>query len=270
MLDLEGTMSARVGYYWRLLATGGCFAAFGLGGLALATCIFPALLFIPGKTRTQRVRWVIHKSFGLFIWFMEKVGVMRFEVTGAERLRHCRNALVLANHPTLIDVVALISLMPAASCVVKSALWKNLFLGGVVRAAGYISNSDPESLITDCANDLNAGHPLIIFPEGTRSVPGQPLRFVRGASYIALKSGVPILPVLIDCSPTTLTKREKWYQIPHRRFHLRVDVLEPIQTSLWTTPGEPDTLAARKLTQSLENFFTQELARYGRIEPTQA
>lgn len=262
-------MNTSLNYYWRLLATGGCFAAFGFGGLALATCVFPLLFVIPGKTRQLRARWVIHKSFGLFIRLMEAVGIMRFEVIGAERLRCCRNAQVLANHPTLIDVVALISLMPSASCVVKRALWQNPFLAGVVRAAGYISNSDPENLIEDCSKDLATGQPLIIFPEGTRTCPGQPLHFVRGASYIVLKSGKPILPVLIDCTPSTLTKREKWYHIPHRRFHLRVEILETIDVSRWVNTEEAPTIAARKLTQSLELFFTKELARHGRIEPAQ-
>ncbi|MEO8411522.1 MAG: 1-acyl-sn-glycerol-3-phosphate acyltransferase, partial [Propionivibrio sp.] len=131
-------MSGRFNYYWRLMATGGCFAAFGFGGLALTTLVFPLLVFIPGETRGLRARWVIHQSFRLFIWVMQAVGIMRFEVVGAQRLRTCRNALVLANHPTLIDVVALISLMPTASCVVKRALWQNPFLGGVVRSANYI------------------------------------------------------------------------------------------------------------------------------------
>ncbi|MEO8409187.1 MAG: lysophospholipid acyltransferase family protein, partial [Propionivibrio sp.] len=131
-------------------------------------------------------------------------------------------------------------------------------------------NCDPEKLIDDRAADLAAGNPLIIFPEGTRTVPGQPLHFLRGASYIALKSSKPILPVLIDCSPTTLTKREKWYHIPSRRFHLRVEVLAPVSVGRWVAADDKPAIAARKLTQSLETHFTQELARHGRIEQTPA
>ena len=263
-------MISSLNYYWRLLATGGCFAVFGFGGLALSTIVFPILFTIPDTTRVLRARWLIHKSFEAFIRLMEIVGIMRLEIIGADRLRGCRNALVLANHPTLIDVVALISLMPSASCVVKRALWNNPFLGGVVRAAGYISNSNPENLIDDCAEDLNSGNPLIFFPEGTRSNPGQPLRFARGASYILLKSGKPVQPVLIDCSPSTLTKREKWYHIPHRRFHLRIEALEPVNTCDWVNSREVPTISARKLTQSLETYFTKELVRHGCTEPAQA
>lgn len=256
-------MSIRLNYYWRLAATGGCFAAFGIGGLALSTFVFPVLLLTPRKSRAARARWLIHKSFVLFMGMMESVGIMRFEVIGTERLRNCRNMLVLASHPTLIDVVALLSLMPVANCVVKRALWNNPFLGGVVRAADYVNNSEPENLIEECAADLANGNPLLIFPEGTRTQPGKPFRFLRGAAYIALKSGLPILPVLIHCTPSTLTKSERWYQIPPRRFHLRVIVLDPVSVSPWISAGEPQSIAARKLTNLLEIYFTQELETHG-------
>lgn len=257
-------MFARLNYLWRLVATGGCFAVFGLGGFALSTLVFPVLRVIPCDQPWRRTRGVIHKSFAAFLWFMELVGIMRLQVVGAERLHNCRNVLVLANHPTLIDVVALVALMPTASCVVKQALWDNPFLRGVVRAAGYISNSDADTLIDDCARDLAAGNPLLLFPEGTRSRPGEPLCFQRGAAYIALRSGMPILPVLIDCRPSTLTKREKWYHIPHRRFHLSIEVLEPISASRWVEAGEVQTIAARKLSQGLETFFARQLANWRR------
>jgi 1-acyl-sn-glycerol-3-phosphate acyltransferase len=255
-------MFARLNYYWRLLATGACFAVFGLGGLALWVLVFPVIRVTCQRTRAKKTRWVIHKSFGAFLWLMETVGIMRMDIDGAEKLRRCRGMLVLANHPTLIDVVALVALMPEASCVVKQSLWRNPFLGGVVRAAGYISNSDSDSLIDDCARDLQKGKPLIIFPEGTRTCLGKPLSFQRGASYIALRSQVPIVPVMIDCNPTTLTKSEKWYQIPPRRFHLRIRVLDPVGTEHWVSPRETQTIAARKLTRAFEGFFIQELSRW--------
>ena len=255
-------MFARLNYLWRLVATGGCFAVFGLGGFALSIMVFPVLRVLPGDARSQRTRKVIHKSFAAFLWLMESVGIMRMEVVGADKLRNCRNVLVLANHPTLIDVVALVALLPMASCVVKQTLWDNAFLGGVVRAAGYISNSDADTLVDDCARDLSAGNPLLLFPEGTRSRPGETLHFQRGAAYIALRSGVPIMPILIDCSPSTLTKREKWYHIPCRRFHLRIEVLDLVSASRWIESDEVQTIAARKLTRALETYFTRELMKW--------
>lgn len=250
-------------YWWRLVATGICFATFGIGGLLLTLLVFPWLRLLRGERRLRSTRWIIHRAFGRFIWLMEALGVMRLEVRGAKALRECRHVLVLANHPTLVDVVALIALMPNASCIVKQALWKNPFLGGVVRAAGYINNSAPEALLDACARDLAEGNPLLIFPEGTRSEPGRPMRFLRGASYLTLKSGKPVLPVLIDCQPSTLTKSKRWYQIPEQAFRLRIHVQEPIALDHWGERNPASALAARHLTLQLEQYFSHSLRTHG-------
>ena len=269
-MEADGALSARLDYCWRLAATGFCFFAFSAGGLALTLFFFPVLLLTSRKDRTHHARRMIRQSFRLFLWVMECLGIMRLEVVGGEKLRQCSGMLVLANHPTLIDVVALLSVLPTASCVVKRALWRNPFLGGVMRTANYISNDDAEPLIDECVRHLSDGNPLVIFPEGTRSQPGKPIHFLRGASFIALKSGVPILPVLIDCDPPTLTKREKWYQIPPRRFHLRIEVLDSVDARHWVASNEASPLVARRLTRGLEDYFTKELARYGCTDHAQA
>jgi 1-acyl-sn-glycerol-3-phosphate acyltransferase len=257
-------MYSLVNYCWRLIATGGCFAIFSFGGFLLWLLVFPSLRLFSATRRSERIRWVIHRSFRAFLRLMESVGIMRMEVDGGDRLRECGGSLVLANHPTLIDVVALVSLMPSTSCVVKEALRNDPFLGGVVRSAGYLSNSDADGLVEDCARDLRAGRPLIVFPEGTRTWPGTPLRFLRGAAYIALRSGAPVLPVLIDCQPSTLTRKEKWYQIPSRPFRLRIKVLDPFPVDRRAASGEAQTLAARRLTRALQEFFVMELAKWTR------
>lgn len=253
-------------YYWRLTVTAGCFAAFGVGGVLLTALVFPLMRLVPGgaNRRHRRTQRLIHRFFALLVAILRKSGVMRLETSGAERLRECRAALVLANHPTYIDVVVLLALMPEAGCVVKAGLWRNPFFGGVVRAAGYISNSAPESLVEDCAAALEAGQPLVIFPEGTRSRPGTALKFLRGAACIALQSGAPMLPVVLRCDPPTLTKAAKWYHIPPRPFRFRVDVLSPLQARELLAIAEPRAIAARKLTESLERYFTRELEAHGR------
>lgn len=256
-------MNKRLNFFWRLLATGFCFATFSIGGLFLTLFILqPMLLMRDREQRARRTRWWIHKSFGAFMGLMECLGIMRLTVEGREHLQNHNNALILANHPTLVDVVALVSLMPNVSCVVKEALWRSPFLGGVVRAANYISNSNPETLLQDCANDIAGGKPLLIFPEGTRTRSGEALNFLRGASYIALACQRPILPILIYCTPPTLSKQTRWYQIPQQKFHLRVKILPPESVSRWVEGVEVPTLAARRLTLALETFFTQQLERY--------
>jgi 1-acyl-sn-glycerol-3-phosphate acyltransferase len=251
----------RFNYWWRLSVTGGCFAAFGVGGMLLSTLIFPAMRLLPGRPqiRSRRAKFMIHKLFSALVWLLRYLGVMRLETHNVEALRNAGPVIVLANHPTLIDVVVLISCMPYANCIVKSALWKNPFYGGVVRAAGYLSNDKPDALIDDCVASLAEGTPLIIFPEGTRTVPGQPLRFVRGAAHIALKSRACIQPVVIHCDPPTLAKGGKWYTIPPKRFCFSISVRPPLDVADVNGADEPNSIAARKLTEELERYFTREL-----------
>lgn len=250
-------------YAWRVLATGWCFFSFSLGGLLLTLTAFPIirLCWRDADQRRDRAQRVIHQSFRFFIGQMVWLGIMSVELRHAERLRELQGVLVLANHPTLIDVVLLISLMPRADCIVKEALWQNRYLGGVVRAAQYIPNRGAEQLVRDCGAALTKQRPMIVFPEGTRTVPGEPFRFQRGAAHVALATGCPMVPVILTCTPPTLTKATRWYQIPPRRFHVRLAVLEPITAQQIIAPGTEPPLASRQLTRWLQQFFTDAVAQ---------
>ncbi len=255
-------------YYWRLAVTASCFAGFGVVGLMLTLLVFPSMRVLPGgsRSRASRAQWMVHKSFAAMVWTLRTFGAMRLEVRRGENLRDCGGALVIANHPTILDIVVICSIMPNVCCVVKSGAWRNPFMRGVVRAAGYIDNSTADSLIDDCAAQLAAGTPLVIFPEGTRTRAGRPLRFLRGAAYVALRSNCRLLPVVIRCDPPTLSKGEKWYRIPARSFHYKVDVQSPLRIEEMIDPAAPPAIAARQLTAALERYFTKEVAGYGNAE----
>jgi 1-acyl-sn-glycerol-3-phosphate acyltransferase len=112
---------------------------------------------------------------------------------------------VIANHPSLIDVVVLIAFIRDANCVVKQSLWDNPCMRGPIRAAGYISNSGSMDMLEEAAGALEQGQTLIVFPEGTRTTPGQAPEFHRGAAAIAVRGASVVTPVVISVTPTTLT-----------------------------------------------------------------
>src|SRR5688500_12866328 len=116
-------MGDRLDHAWRVIGTGISFLTFGLGGLFLRVFVIPPMQWFirDDLTRQRRVRRVVQRSFGLFVEWMRVLGVMTYEIRGRHRLQR-DGLLVLANHPTLIDVVLLVSLLPNADCVVKSAV----------------------------------------------------------------------------------------------------------------------------------------------------
>jgi 1-acyl-sn-glycerol-3-phosphate acyltransferase len=250
----------RLGRAWRVAATGLSFALFGLGGLLLRLVVFP-LLHLAVWRRARRVaaaRTIIRMAFRAYVDVMRLLGVLRYEVRGLEKLER-RGLLILANHPTLIDTVFLMAFVHNADCIVKAALWNNPFTRGPVRAAGYISNAgasgDGGDLVRDCIASLEQGGNLIVFPEGTRTPAGGAIRLKRGAANVAVRGARDITPVVIRCDPPTLGKGEKWWRVPPRRVRFSLEVQDDVPVAPFTD-GTSEVIAARRLTEFLQNYFT--------------
>ncbi|MBV8249514.1 MAG: 1-acyl-sn-glycerol-3-phosphate acyltransferase [Comamonas sp.] len=250
-------MIERLNRGWRVLATGLCFAVFGLGGLVVRCGVYPLLWLV--VRHLQRRQWLaqhaIHYSFRGFVALMQGLGVLSYDVRGLERLQR-RGLLILANHPTLIDVVFLMAFVRSADCIVKAALARNPFTRGPIAAAGFITNSGGADLLHDCLRSLRAGHNLIVFPEGTRTPLSGPVRLQRGAAHVAVKGRVSITPVHIHCSAPLLTKGMSWWQVPVRKPHFRIEVRDDIAIEPFCQAATSEALAARQVMEHLsEQLF---------------
>lgn len=254
-------MIARFNKAWRLFATALCFTAFGLGGLFLAVILFPILRIVcwSEAKRTRAARKIVYHAFRLFVWFMKFLGVITTEVINFHKVAGRDGLLIIANHPTLIDVVLLMSYLPDMNCVVKKALWSNVFLAGVVRCTGYINNSEPERIVDNCVEWIKSGGSLIIFPEGSRTRISRPIVLQRGAANIAARAGKDLTPAIITCRPITLNKESPWYKIPAQRPHFKITFYEDIKIKSVMTDTENYALASRRITRVLEEFFKQEV-----------
>jgi 1-acyl-sn-glycerol-3-phosphate acyltransferase len=250
---------------WRTLATALCFFCFGAGGVLIGTVgLLGIRLVTPDGARcARRAQTLIHRAFRLFVRMMRDLGVLSLEVRGEERLGR-QGLLILANHPSLIDVVLLLSLLPQANCVVKKRLLRNPFTGWPIRAAGYITNDQGEALVADCVATLGRGETLLFFPEGTRSRPGEPIRLQRGAANIAVRARTAITPVVIRVSPPLLPKGARWLRVPPRRPHFVIEAGDDIEVDGIIDRHSSLPLAARALTASLQLFFATEV---GQIAP---
>jgi len=241
-----------------MLATALAFGAFGLGGVLLRIIYFPLLALVvrdPAR-RVPLARETVRRSFAGFILLMRVLGLISYQIDGRERLAR-PGLLILANHPSLIDVVFLVSLVRNADCLIRAGLFDNAFTGGAVRGAGYIRNSGGPQLLQACMDSLQAGSNLVIFPEGTRSRPGEPLQLQRGAAQIALRAGCKITPVTIQMRPLALSKGRPWWRVTDRPMHFIIKVEDDIDVApfLESAAGELG-VAARHLTGHLQQYFS--------------
>ncbi len=249
-------LKTQLDWLWRVLATGHCFSFLFVGGFLLALTALPVtrLMGRSPEDKNARARRLIHHTFRFYLWQMQKLGLMTLTIQGREHLQHARGKLVIANHPSLLDVVILIALLPDCDCVVKGTLRKSL-VSGVIRATGYTDNREGETMIRRCRASMAAGFPLIVFPEGTRSTPGQALSFQRGAANIAIRCGVDVLPVIITCQPPTLLKGDPWYKIPAERPVFDVNIHSPMTVSSVIDPEAPPSLATRQLNRFWLDYY---------------
>ncbi len=261
-------MLAKLNYGWRLVATGLSFSVFGISGLLFSFLVFPLAYVWPHRASRQRVvTAIIHTFFRALVAVLQRIGVMELDTAGVEALRSAGSSIIIANHPTYLDVMVLLALTPSACCVVKNAHWGNPCFWGIVRAAEYVSNADPAGFVVDCARQLSRGYSLIIFPEGSRSPAPNRLRpFSRGFAYVALEAGAPVLPVLMHCDPPAFTKQMRWYHVPHRAFRITVKVLDPIEIEPLEVRKAPTTLSARSVTNAIEAHITRNLFDHGFFE----
>jgi 1-acyl-sn-glycerol-3-phosphate acyltransferase len=258
--DRVGAIIRKAARVWRILATGAAFVTAGILSLALALVVIPLVRLGAGSgdRSDARAQYAMHLTFRFFVGMLVVTRVMRLHCHGAEKLRE-PGLLVVANHPTLIDALILMSFMPQADCVVKAGHRDNFWLKRAVAGAGYIPNRNGPQLVDECANRLRRGRSVLIFPEGTRSPKDDLGHFARGAAHIAMRSGCDLLPVTLRCDPATLHHGLSWWEVPERRFTVTLTVDAPLPIDGVSERARSQGRAARHVTALLREHFERRL-----------
>jgi 1-acyl-sn-glycerol-3-phosphate acyltransferase len=130
----------------------------------------------------------------------------RVEIEGLENIDPDRPQIFVANHSGLHDILSLAANLPVQfRWIAKKSLFRVPFMGWHMRRSGYISidRENPRSAaksILEAAGTIQNGVNAIAFPEGTRSRTGLLGGFHSGAFSLALRAGVPLVPVALDGS----------------------------------------------------------------------
>jgi 1-acyl-sn-glycerol-3-phosphate acyltransferase len=141
-------------------------------------------------------RWVLALLAGI-------VG-LRYRVTGEQHLPPGGAALIAAKHQSAFDTIVWLSLVPDAAYVLKRELLRIPFYGWFARHIGMIAvdraagASAMRGLIRDALAALAAGRQVVIFPEGTRTAPGEARAYQPGIAALYARAARPVVPVATD------------------------------------------------------------------------
>jgi len=217
------TLLKRLYEYFVLYAGLLLFALICLVWSLIATVLGPIL---PRRFGEPLGRFAIMAGFRFYIEMLRLSGIVKLDLSALDALRHERALIIAPNHPSMIDVVLIASRLPNLVCIMKASIWDNLLLGGGARLAGYIRNDAPVNMVRLAADEVRKGTPLLIFPEGTRTVTSPVNDFKAGYGLIAKKAGAPIQTVFIDTNSRFLGKGWPLFKLPEFPLHYRIELGE--------------------------------------------
>jgi 1-acyl-sn-glycerol-3-phosphate acyltransferase len=132
---------------------------------------------------------------------------VRVEVTGADKIPTDISVIFMSNHQSNFDILALFQGIPRKfSWLAKEELFKVPVFGHSMARAGYIpldrgaSGRRAMKSVERAATLIREGRSVVIFPEGTRTQDGDLLPFKQGGFLLAVKAGVPVVPLTINGS----------------------------------------------------------------------
>jgi 1-acyl-sn-glycerol-3-phosphate acyltransferase len=244
-------------YACRVFAKWLSFFIFGLSSLIFGISVLPAMrLVLHPKERFQKYgRRFMSAALRIFVAIMHGLGIVDLKPDNRKNYRNLSSKIVVANHPSLLDAVMLISLIPNADCIVNAYLKHNI-LTGVVRQLYILGSRDTDDIFQACTESLKRGNCLIVFAEGTRTPRAGKVIFKKGAARIALATGYSIVPVHIGGTDKYgLGKKDPWTGFnPRERYVYRISMGTEIN------PGKyrhlPAPAAAKSLTREVANVLS--------------
>jgi 1-acyl-sn-glycerol-3-phosphate acyltransferase len=157
-----------------------------------------------------RKRWPLRMASRLWAPGLLTGAGVQLELKGFDAIDFSRPHIIVANHQSIIDICVLFRAMPVPlRFVLKQELARVPFVGAYARAMGMVfierqSARNASRKLHDAAALFGEGHSLCAFPEGTRSRDGRVGSFKGGVFKLAIETGIPIIPVLIEGSGQVL------------------------------------------------------------------
>jgi 1-acyl-sn-glycerol-3-phosphate acyltransferase len=144
--------------------------------------------------------WTVRQWWRAFLFLLRAVAGLGMEVKGRENIP-AEAALILSKHESAWETVGLQSLFVPAVFVLKRELLWVPFLGWGLAALKMIAidrgggKRALQQLLAQGEARLASGIRVVVFPEGTRVLPGEKARYKPGAALLAVRTGVPVVPV---------------------------------------------------------------------------
>ncbi len=204
----------------RVVLMAALFVAFFVGSPVIALVLFPLNRLLSGAAAKRRATYFLHRGMAFISWTARALGLVDLDLPPPPVDLGGRYVMI-SNHPTYIDMIVILGVFDRLTCVTNGRWWKHWALGRLLRSTEYLPGpgsglSESDSMLDTMVAHIERGHPLLVFPEGQRSLPDSLRRFRRGAIEAATRADVPIVPLFLAIDRPYLTKSVSIWKAPRR------------------------------------------------------
>ena len=238
---------------------------FGIGAIILGLLVFPfiRLFTLHKKDFGIIARAYVSHTFRVFLGNLNLCKTSVLKVEDKQAFRNIHSKIIIANHPSLLDFVYIMSLVPNSTCIVRGSL-THTPLRGVIKQAYITNTTEFDDVLVECKKLTDQGCNVIIFPEGTRTPRHGQNNYKKGAARIALYCGCDVQPVFIGGSDKYgLGKHDPLWSYNHvERYIYDFKLLPTISIEEYKGLSEP--IAAKRLTEKMESVIRGAGAEYAK------
>ncbi len=228
--------------YLRSFVTVISFFIFGVGAILLNFLVFPFI-----KDNKALCSDIIHRLWKFFVWLLVVSKMIKLDI---KRLEKIENKVIAATHPSFLDIVVLMSLVPMSTCFVKKELAHNPILKNLISSIFITNEVELEELKDQSKKMLDSGFNVIIFPSGIRHRKNEYPKIKKGAALVALNAGKNIIPIRMFTSEDFLFINQPFYAAGEKTVVFEIEECEEIDIEKFR--GQTEIVAKREITKEIE------------------
>ena len=199
---------------------------------------------------SEKKRYRYHQMIAYFTHLgMKLLPGVKFQLNNSVGENFDKPAVIIANHQSSLDLLCAMMLHPKLVLLTTDWVWRDPFYGIIIRFAEYYPVSDGYGKNVDRLKDLVArGYSVMVFPEGTRSMTGDIIRFHKGAFQLAQTLGVDILPMFIHGA---------YHAMPKKDFFVLREGSVYVEIGQRMSAEEVQAVDARTLTSRFHGYYVE-------------
>lgn len=230
---------------WRAFLASTGFFIFGAGSIICNFCLFPFI-----KNNKELCSDIIRGLWKFFINFLISVRLIKLDI---KKLDKIENKVIVATHPSFIDILILMSLIPKSTCFVKKELAHNPILKNIIGSIFITNDIDTEELKRETKFMLDKGFNIIVFPTGIRHRKNEHLKIKKGASLVALNAGKNIVPIKIFSDEDFLFINQPFYAVGTKTVTFEIEQCPEIDIEQYR--NESEIVTKKEITKQIEKIL---------------